>query len=61
MTTDATIRTNYIFVDYENVQAVDFDLIVGKPVKVFLVVGLRRKSLPSALARQIHRYHDQVE
>ncbi len=60
MTTDAAIRMNYIFVDYENVQEVDLDLIVGKAVKVFLVVGQRRKTLPSLLARQIHQYHDQV-
>jgi hypothetical protein len=60
MTTDAATRMNYIFVDYENVQDVDLDLIVGKAVKVFLVVGQRRKTLPSLLARQIHQYHDQV-
>jgi hypothetical protein len=60
MTADAAIRMNYIFVDYENVQEVDLDLIVGKAVKVFLVVGQRRKTLPSLLARQIHQYHDQV-
>jgi hypothetical protein len=60
MTTDATTRMNYIFVDYENVQEVDLDLIAGKAVKVFLVVGHRRKTLPSLLARQIHKYHDQV-
>ena len=60
MTTDAAFRMNYIFVDYENVQEVDLDLIVGKAVKVFLVVGQRRKTLPSLLARQIHQYHDQV-
>ena len=60
MTTDASTRMNYIFVDYENVQEVDLDLIVGKAVKVFLVVGQRRRTLPSLLARQIHQYHDQV-
>jgi hypothetical protein len=60
MTADAATRMNYIFVDYENVQEVDLDLIVGKAVKVFLVVGQRRKNLPSLLARQIHQYHDQV-
>ena len=46
--------------DNENVQEVDLDLIAGKAVKVFLVVGQRRKTLPSLLARQIHQYHDQV-
>ncbi len=61
MTTDTVTRTNYIYVDYENVQVVDLSLIVGKPVKVYLVVGQRRRTLPSALARQIHQYHDQVE
>lgn len=60
MTTDIAIRTNYIFVDYENVQDVNLDLIAGKAVKVFLVVGQRRKTLPSLLARQIHQYHEQV-
>lgn len=53
-------RTNYIFVDYENVQELDLDLIVGKPVKVFLIVGQRRKTLPTALARQILHCHEQV-
>lgn len=57
---DPTTRTNYIFVDYENVPEVDLDLIAGKAVKVFLVVGQRRKTLPSVLARQIHQYHNQV-
>jgi len=60
MTTDAAIRTNYIFVDYENVHELDLDLIAGKAVKVFLVVGQRRKTLPAVLAKQIHQYHDQV-
>jgi PIN domain len=57
---DAAARTNYIFVDYENVQKLDLDLIAGKAVKVFLIVGHRRKSFPSLLARQMHQYHDQV-
>jgi hypothetical protein len=60
MTTNAAIRTHYIFVDYENVQELDLDLIAGKAVKVVLVVGQRRKTLPTVLARQMHQYHDQV-
>ena len=60
MKAEANSRTHYIFVDYENVQDVNLDLIAGKTVKVFLLVGPRRKTVPSALARQIHRYHDQV-
>jgi hypothetical protein len=57
---EATTRTHYIFVDYENVQDIDLDLIAEKPVKVFLIVGPQRKSLPTILARQAHRYHSQV-
>lgn len=60
MADNATVRSNYIFVDYENVQELNLDLIAGKAAKVFLIVGNRRKSLPSDLARQIHKYHDQV-
>jgi hypothetical protein len=56
-----TSRTNYIFIDYENIQDFDLDLIAGKPVRVFLVVGSRRKNIPTALTKQLHRYHDQVE
>jgi hypothetical protein len=46
MTTEAATRINYIFVDYENVQEVDLDLIVGKAVKVFLVFGQRKRVTP---------------
>jgi hypothetical protein len=40
------IRTNYIFVDFENVQDYDLDRIAHKPIKVTLVLGRRHKSLP---------------
>lgn len=53
-------RTNYIFVDYENVQAIDLDLIAGKPVKVFLIVGNRRKTFPTSLAKQMLKFSNQV-
>jgi hypothetical protein len=58
---DITTRTNYIFVDFENVQELDLDLIAGKAVKVFLIVGQRQKTMLSRLSRQIHKYHNQVE
>jgi hypothetical protein len=61
MTANTLARMNYIFVDYENVQELDLDLIAGKAVKVFLIVGQRQKSLPFVLIKQIHKYHDQVE
>ena len=58
---EAPARTNYIFVDYENVQQLDLDLVAGKAVKVFLVVGAQRKNLPLALSKQILKHHDQVQ
>jgi len=61
MPTDATLRQNYIFVDYENVQDLDLNLIAGKAVKVILIVGTQRKTVPATLARQLHKYKEQVE
>ena len=58
---DTPTRTNYTFVDYEDVQELDLDLIADKAVKVFLVIGQRQKSLPYALTKQVHKYHSQVE
>ena len=53
-------RTNFIFVDYENVLELDLDRIGGKAVKVALVLGKRQKSLPLALVKVIQKYADQV-
>lgn len=54
-------RTNYIFIDFENVQETDFDRIAGKPVKVILVLGERHKNLPVALVNKLLKYAAQVE
>ncbi len=49
-------RTNYIFVDFENVHEVDLDLIAGKTVVVTLVLGERNKSLPVEMVEALlHR------
>jgi hypothetical protein len=53
-------RTNYIFVDYENVQETDLDRIANKPVKVRLILGERHKSLPVKLVKLIQRFSEQV-
>lgn len=45
-------RNNYIFVDYENVQGLDLQLLRNKPAKVVLVVGVRQKNLPLALTKE---------
>jgi hypothetical protein len=53
-------RTNYIFIDFENVQETDLDRIAGKPVKVRLILGERHKSLPVALVQKLLKYAEQV-
>jgi hypothetical protein len=53
-------RTNYIFIDYENVQETDLDRIANKPVKVRLVLGERHESLPLQLVKLIQKHPDQV-
>ena len=53
-------RTNYIFIDYENVQETDLDRIAGKPVKVVLVLGVHHKSLPVPLVQKLLKYAGQV-
>lgn len=54
-------RTNYIFVDFENVPETDLDRIAGKPVKVTLVLGERHKKLPVELVIKLLKYAAQVE
>ena len=53
-------RTNYIFVDFENVQETALDRIAHKPVKVALVLGERHKYLPIELVKKLLKYHAQV-
>lgn len=42
-------RNSYVFVDYENVQDIDLNLVAGRPVEVFILVGQSRKSVPTDL------------
>jgi len=46
-------RTNYIFVDFENIQDLDLDRIANKPVRVILVLGERNRNLPVALVKML--------
>ena len=57
----SAIKTNYIFVDYENVKQVDLTLIEGKPVKVILVMGPRDTKLPKSLSLDALDLKEQVE
>jgi hypothetical protein len=42
-------RTQYIFIDYENVCESDLTRITGKDVRVFMILGAGQKSLPTSL------------
>ena len=54
-------RTNYIFVDFENVQEMDWERISNKPVKVVLVLGEQQSKLPVAFVKKLVRYASQVQ
>ncbi|MES2439563.1 MAG: PIN domain-containing protein [Verrucomicrobiota bacterium] len=42
-------RTQYIFIDYENVSESDLSRVTGKAVRVFMIIGTRHKKLPTSL------------
>lgn len=42
-------RTQYIFIDYENVSESDLSRVSGKDVRVFMIIGSKHKKLPTSL------------
>lgn len=52
--------TQYIFVDFENVQSVKLDLIAGKSVQVVVVMGKDQTKVPLSLVKQLMEHRDQV-
>jgi ATP-dependent DNA ligase len=53
-------RTQYIFIDYENVAESDLARITGKPVRVFMIIGTRHKNLPTSLFLFAQDHPEQV-
>lgn len=53
--------THFVFVDFENVQQIDLNLVKGKPVQVALLIGKNQVKLDFELADQIHKQASQVE
>lgn len=53
-------RTQYIFIDYENVSESDLTRISGKAVRVFMILGTRHKKLPTSLFLFAQDHHEQV-
>jgi hypothetical protein len=53
--------TDFVFVDFENVQDIDLGLVAGQAVHVTLLIGKEQTSLDVGLVRQIHRLATQVD
>lgn len=53
-------RTQYIFIDYENVAESDLSRVSGKPVQVFVIVGRNQKNLPTTLVMFVQAHPEQV-
>lgn len=51
---------HYVFVDFENVQDVDLDLIADRPVHVTLLIGSKQSKIPTELSMQMHNFSGQV-
>jgi hypothetical protein len=53
-------RTQYIFIDYENVSESDLTRVSGKTVRVFMILGTRHKKLPTSLFLFAQDHPEQV-
>jgi hypothetical protein len=53
-------RTQYIFIDYENVSESDLSRVSGKDVRVFMILGTRHKKLPTSLFLFAQDHPEQV-
>ncbi len=54
-------RTQYIFIDCENVNDFDLSRVSGKAVRVFMILGTRHKNLPASLFLFAQNHPGQVE
>ena len=55
------MRTNYVLVDYENVQPKDIGLLKGGPFKVKVFLGPNQSKVPVALAAALQPLGDNAE
>ena len=53
-------RSQYIFIDYENVSESDLTRVSGKSVRVFMILGTRHKKLPTSLFLFAQDHPEQV-
>jgi hypothetical protein len=59
--TEKTVRTNYIFIDYENVHPISFDLPKDYPFKVLLFVGANQTKIPIELVTSMQLLGNNAE
>ncbi|RIA36192.1 hypothetical protein DFO61_0654 [Ectopseudomonas oleovorans] len=55
------MRVNYVFIDYENVQATSLRLLQPDHFKLRVFLGPNNTKLPTELVTAIHRLHDRAE
>lgn len=56
-----TTRTNYVLVDFENVQPQDIGLLKGGPFKVKIFLGPNQSKIPVSLAAAVQSLGDNAE
>jgi hypothetical protein len=56
-----TQRTNYVLIDYENVQPTDLALLREGPFKVKVFLGAHQPKIPVALAAALHEFGANAE
>lgn len=57
---EQTPLLHYVYVDFENTQAINLALIHNKPIRVTLLVGEKQKQLPLTLVQHLLQYHAKV-
>ena len=55
------MRTNYVLIDFENVQPKSLDQLAGDPFKIFVFVGAHQTKLPSKIKTSLTRLGDRAE
>ena len=55
------MKTNYVLIDYENVQPKDLALLKGAPFKVKVFLGPNQTKIPVALATSLHALGQNAE
>ncbi|TXH67131.1 MAG: NYN domain-containing protein [Thiothrix sp.] len=55
-----TTISHHIFVDFENVQAVNLHLLKNKPAQLIIILGAQQKNLPVDLVQQLMLFKEQA-